>query len=139
MRINGADVNVPTQGVEITQLDGELLFGTVDLSTLYPQYDEDAWRLYQLAERLIPPMERSVSDLTRGNEMRQFGIRKHYFEKGETSIPLLKINSRGDYDGFLALAALIYAKMQVVVNFSRFFLKIWSPKLWIFRGFRRFW
>ena len=25
LRINGADVNVPTQGVEITQLDGELL------------------------------------------------------------------------------------------------------------------
>ena len=114
LRMNGADVNVPTQGVEITQLDGDLLIGTVDLSTLYPEYDEDAWRLYQLAERLIPPMERSVSDSTRGNEMRQFGVRKHWFETAETSIPLLKINSGGDYDSFLALAASMYAKMQTI-------------------------
>ena len=114
MRINGADVNVPTQGVEITQLDGELLIGTVDLSTLYPEYDKDAWRLYQLAERLIPPMERSVSDSARGNKMLQFGVRKHWFETAETSIPLLKINSGGDYDSFLALAASMYAKMQAI-------------------------
>ena len=30
------------------------------------------------------------------------------------SIPLLKVNSGGDYDAFLALAASIYAKMQAI-------------------------
>eukprot|EP01043_Picozoa_sp_COSAG02_P078446 COSAG02_NODE_17662_length_988_cov_1.894263_1_plen_101_part_00 len=55
-----------------------------------------------------------MSDSTRNNEMRQFGVRKHCFETAVTSIPLLKINSGGDYDSFLALAASIYAKMQAI-------------------------
>merc|ERR1711871_975000 len=76
--VNGATAQILTEGVEITRLDTNLLMATLNFEDVWPSFDDDIQRLYELAMPLMSPIDRPAADSWRNEEIRQFGLRKWY-------------------------------------------------------------
>jgi hypothetical protein len=91
---------------------GELLMATIDITKVWPSFNHDVAKLYELAKKLLPKHDRSKNE-NRKEWMHSFGVKQ--LGMGENKYPiLLKIKNKPGYQKFLKHAAPYFVKQQML-------------------------
>eukprot|EP01043_Picozoa_sp_COSAG02_P033363 COSAG02_NODE_2272_length_9263_cov_212.913902_6_plen_153_part_00 len=85
---------------------------TIDITKVWPTFNYDVAKLYDLAEKLLPKHDRSKTE-NRKEWTHSFGVKQ--LGMGENKDPiLLKIKNKPGYHEFLKHAAVYFVKQQML-------------------------
>jgi hypothetical protein len=92
--------------------DGSVLMLTAPIDDIWPQHEQEALELYELAKSMLPAHNRSKHE-SRVENMHSLGVKQMGMGENDTPI-LLKIKAHRDYAKFQRHAARYYIKQEMI-------------------------